>query len=481
MKKVELTMNEHEKYEKIKQLVENGVTPAGKKRVAAQLGFSIQHIGRLVKRYQEEGKAAFSHKNKGTPPAHALDFDTRKLIIDLYRTKYDNSNFTHFNELLKTHEDIYVSDSTIRNILDTADILPPKAWRQTRKKHKAKLKARQAAAKTKKEKEKIQDAINTVDDPHPRRPRCSYFGEMIQMDASVHLWFGDEKTHLHAAIDDSTGRIVGAYFAPQETLDGYYQVFHQILTTYGIPAMFYTDRRTVFEYKQKKAPSLAEDTFTQFSYACKQLGVDIKTTSQAQSKGRIERLFQTLQSRLPIELNLAGATTLAEANEFLNSYIKKFNQRFTLPIHVNKSVFEKQPSVPVINHTLSRLSLRKIDTGHCIRFKNKYYRPLSAAGSHANFYKGTEVIVIEAFDGQLLASINDRVFAMDQVPLHEEHSAEFDSVPAPPKKKRLSIPEMTHPWRLNSFYKHLDSMPHQLSFSELSNTQAHIFADSSYF
>ncbi|MFV3011075.1 hypothetical protein ACLD43_01145 [Clostridium botulinum] len=71
------------------------------------------------------------------------------------------------------------------------------------------------------------------------------------MDASVHLWFGDKKTQLHIAVDDATGSIMMAYFDTQETLNGYYNVLYQILNTYGVPYSFFTDRRTVFEYKKK--------------------------------------------------------------------------------------------------------------------------------------------------------------------------------------------------------------------------------------
>lgn len=85
-----------------------------------------------------------------------------------------------------------------------------------------------------------------MEQAHSRRSRCAYFDEMLQMDASLHLWFGDKKAQLHIAIDDCTGQIIGAYFDKQETLKGYYNVFHQILTNYGIPAMFYTDRRTLY-------------------------------------------------------------------------------------------------------------------------------------------------------------------------------------------------------------------------------------------
>jgi len=126
------------------------------------------------------------------------------------------------------------------------------------------------------------------------------------MDASLHHWFGKDKCQLHIAVDDATCAIVGAYLEHQETLNRYYHVLHQVLNQYGIPYMFYTDRRTVFEYKKKKSSSLEEDTFTQFGYACKQLGIEVKTSSVAQAKGRVERIFQTLQSRLPVVLRLAG-------------------------------------------------------------------------------------------------------------------------------------------------------------------------------
>ena len=154
-----------------------------------------------------------------------------------------------------------------------------------------------------------------------------------------HLW------HLHLAIDDASGEVVGAYFDTQETLNGYYNVFYQILSNYGIPSMFYTDRHTVFEYKRKNNAFDDDDTFTQFSYACHNLGVVIKTTSITQAKGRIERLNQIFQSRLPVELRRAHITNIEEANEFLKSYLKKFNDKFALHLNTTKSVFETQPSM----------------------------------------------------------------------------------------------------------------------------------------
>ena len=85
---------------------------------------------------------------------------------------------------------------------------------------------------------KIQESIVALEDAHPRQPRCIYFGEEVQVDASIHLWFGRVKTALHAAIDDSTGQVLAAYFDNQETLKGYYNIYYQILTKYRYPLSF---------------------------------------------------------------------------------------------------------------------------------------------------------------------------------------------------------------------------------------------------
>ena len=291
-------MNEEKKYETIKKLVE---TNGNKKRAAITLQCSVRTINRMILGYKTAGKEFFSHGNKGRKPAHTIPEETKALILDLYRTKYFDATYTHFVELLEKHEQIRVSVSVVRSILMPEFIVSPRATRRIRKKAKSDLREAMKTAKSKKEIKRIQDNIVSIEDAHPRRPRCSYFGEMIQLDASLHDWFGSQKTQLHIGVDDATGTIAAAYFDNQETLNGYYNVLHQILNNYGIPYMFYTDKRTVFEYKQKKLSNLEDNTFTQFGYACRQLGIEIKTTSIPQAKGRVERMFQTLQLRLPIE------------------------------------------------------------------------------------------------------------------------------------------------------------------------------------
>jgi len=451
-------MEENNKYSTIKKLVE---TNGNKKRAAISLNCSVRHINRMIKGYKESGKEFFIHGNQGRKPAHTIDANTKQLILDLYRTKYSEANLTHFSELLKKHENITVSASTIHSILMQDFILSPKAKRATRKRIKAELKKMQKSSNSVKEIAKIQSSIIAAEDAHPRRPRCAYAGEMLQMDASVHLWFGDKKTQLHIAVDDATGAIVGAYFDAQETLNGYYNVLHQVLTTYGIPYMLLTDRRTVFEYIQKKSPSIEEDTFTQFSYACKQLGIEIQTSSVAQAKGRVERMFQTLQSRLTVEMRLARVTTLEQANEFLNSYIKEFNAKFALPIDSIKSVYENQPTAEEINLTLAVLDTRKIDNGSCIKFQKQYYIPTNKDGIAAHYHKGTSGMVIEAFDKQLYFCVKDQVYALELIPDHAPSSKNFDFVATPKNQKKKYIPPMSHPWKQHSFEQYLKKQAHR--------------------
>ena len=465
IRKVELTMDEQKKYEVIKKLVdENG----NKSRAALTLGLTPRHINRLVKAYKEKGKAAFVHGNRGRKPSTTIPDDIRANIIDLYQSKYYDANFVHFTELLEVHEQIKVSVGTVSSILEAEYILSPKVTKAKKKRISQELRAKKDTAKNQKEKDAIQKNIVAVEDAHTRRPRCAYFGELQQMDATPYEWVSGQIWHLHLAIDDATGRITGGWFDMQETLNGYYHVFHQILTTYGIPYKFFTDRRTVFTYKKKNSTSLDEDTYTQFAYACNQLGVELESSSVAQAKGRVERLNQTLQSRLPIELRLAGITTIAAANVILNSYIKEYNEKFALPLDGIKSVFEMQPSDEKINLILAVLDERTVDSGHCIQFHKQYYRMLDAHGMQVHYRKGTKVMVIQSYNKNLYCCVNDKdIYALEAIPKQAAKSKDLDADYEAPKPKKTHIPSMNHPWRRSAFLKFAKSQQHHIDDEKL--------------
>lgn len=161
------------------------------------------------------------------------------------------------------------------------------------------------------------------------------------------LHWGGFKTCLHLAIDKATSTIVGAYFDKQETLNGYYHVFYQILTKYGIPYKFLTDNRTVFNYMSLNPDKRTsdKDVLTQYGYSCKQLEVELETTSVSQAKCLIERTDGIFQGGLVQELRLDNITTIEEANEYLiNVFVPYFNKKLALNYKNFESVFEASPN-----------------------------------------------------------------------------------------------------------------------------------------
>ena len=450
MRKVELSLKEKRKYEIIKKLIE---TNGNKERARIKLGLkSIIQVNMLIAGYKDFGKEFFVHGNKGRKPKHALTDESKNEIEILYTSKYFDCTYTQFTEYLAERENIFLSVPEVGQILRERYILSPKARKATKRNLKKKLIAQKEKLKSKKEIAKLQANIVALQDAHPRQPRCIYFGEEIQTDACIHLWFGNLKTALHAAIDDSTGQVVATYFDNQETLNGYYNIYYQILLNYGIPYLFKTDKRTVFEYNKKGTTSDEDNTFTQFAYACNQLGTSIETSSTPEFKPRIERLFESFQLRLIPELRLANITTIEEANAFLPAFLDKYNSKFALCIDNTKSVFEKQPSLQKINLTLAVLSRRIIDTGHSICFKRKHYKPVNSVGTPIYFGKGTKCLVIEAFDKKLYATVEDSIFALEEIPEVQALSENFDEI-LPTEPKKIYIPRMTHPFKRESFEK----------------------------
>lgn len=180
IRKVDLKMDEQKKYDVIKKLVD---TNGNKDRAALTLGLSRRQVNRLIAAYKERGKAAFVHGNRGRKPAITTPDEVRKAVVDLYRTKYYEANFTHFTELLKKHEGITLSVSAVANYLEAERILSPRVTKSKKRRVKKELERQKEAAKTKKEADKIQANIVAVENAHTRHPRCAYFGELEQMDA----------------------------------------------------------------------------------------------------------------------------------------------------------------------------------------------------------------------------------------------------------------------------------------------------------
>ena len=319
------------------------------REAATHLGISERQIIRLKKGFIAEGADSLIHKNTGRRPKHSLPEDVFHKIIALKKCKeYATANFLHFQELLERREDIRISYSALYSCLDHEGIKSPKKRRRYK--------------------------------PHRRRKRREQAGLLIQMDATPFEWFGGTtKFCLHGAIDDATGQIVGLHLTKNECLQGYWEVTRQLILRHGIPVSLYADRHAIF-LSQNAGKLSIEDQLagkvvndTQFGRAMSELGVTLIAARSPQAKGRVERLWDTLQSRLPVEFALAGISTVDQANAFLTSYMGTFNARFSVAAVNAESAFRILPTTLDLDTVLCVKMKRVLDSGSVFSFYNRHF------------------------------------------------------------------------------------------------------------
>ena len=424
------------KYDVIVSVINGKIT---KKAAKIKLRCSIRTIDRYIVKFKTLGIQGFIHGNRDRKPKNVISKEIKKIILNEFKSdKYIASpNVAHLCEIVMRNYNISISTTTVHKLLKENGLCSRMANRETKKKIYSLLKGPKD----------IKPHL------HPTRSRKRFMVEMIQMDASSKVWVKNcVKWHLHLAIDDCTGNVVGAYFDTQETLNGYYNITKQMIENYGIPALIYSDKRSVFEYKKSNQTN---ETYTNFSYACKILGIELKTTSVPQAKGRIERLNLTFQNRLPAELALANIQTLEQANEFLKSYIAIYNSKFAHQVDDSKNVFEKQGDID-LRHILSRYSKRKILKGCVFQYKNKQYFPINEIYERQLFKEGKECLIIETLDNELYVNIDDKIYATKEVDIFEKQSKTFDFEVKKEEKKKKYIPPANHPWKLSYYSRQMN-------------------------
>jgi transposase len=274
-------------------------------QAAVILALSTRQVDRLLTRLVD-GQAALAHGNRGRSPANRLDQAQRARLVDLATTTYAGVNRAHLAELLAEREGIVVAERTLRRILAEAAVRPVRTRRSPR--HRS------------------------------RRERMPREGMLLQVDGSRHRWFGSERPFatLVAGIDDATSRVPGGTFRAQEDAVGYFTTFAQTAEQFGLPGATYSDRHGIFIVERNRPPTLAEQltgkrSFTQVGRALDEAGIGWIGAHSAEAKGRVERLWGTLQDRLVTELRLAGITTIEAANVFLPGFLERHNARFAVP------------------------------------------------------------------------------------------------------------------------------------------------------
>lgn len=387
-------------------------------QAAERLGLSLRQFRRLLARYKEGGAAAVAHGNRGRKPAIAVSEETCKYVLEVAaQPLYANCNDTHFTELLAEREGVALSRSTIRRLLRGAG-------RPAARKHRPPRYRK-------------------------RRERAPRAGLLLQIDASFHPWFEKRgpRCVLVAGIDDATGTVPSAHFRAQEDTDGYFVMLADILQHRGIPGSLYHDGRGTF-ILLRASPTLQEQLEgvvpqTQFARAAEDLGIAMIHARSPQAKGRIERLWQTLQDRLVIELRLAEIDTIEAANAFLPRFLHSFNLQFGQPPEESDSGYVPIPPNLDIAAVCCCHFERTVASDNTITVKG--VRLQLPAGPQGRSYRGQKVTAQRRLDGTWAVKTLDR--------LHHPVSL----APAPPLKPPVpekappvrpgTVPGPTHPWR----------------------------------
>src|SRR5829696_1874011 len=371
---------------------------------------STRQVRRLQRRLAADGDAALVHGLRGRPSNHRHDPDLRRRVLRAYRQRYRDFGPTLASEKL-AGEGLPVGAETLRRWL-----LAEGLWERKRRR-----------------------------DPHrSRRPRRGCFGELVQMDASIHDWLEGrgEGLVLVAMIDDATSRIA-AKFYPAGTVETHLDLLGTWLRQYGRPGAIYTDRHSIFE-PQDKGRALP-DGVTQFGRALSELDVELIRAHSPQAKGRVERLFGTLQDRWVKELRLARVRTLDRANALLARLVPEYNRRFTRAARQPTDAHRRLGPGHRLEAILSVQAERVVSNDYVVRFESRFYQLLKPVYAGE---RGGRVVTERRLDGTLWMRfrghyLNYREAAVI-VPSPEPAPLAGPPTPGPSGPPR---PAGNHPWR----------------------------------
>lgn len=294
------------------------------RQAAESTGYSIPYLCNLKKAYKEQGGLIFEHGNKGKPAYNRIPEEKRARIAALYADRYKDVNFSFFQECLRD-EGLYVSYVTLRSILLEFGFKSPEA------RH---VKAR--------------------DKVHRPRVRRECEGDLMQIDGTPYAWFyksGDTKRYsMMGGIDDATGQITGLYITQNECLYGYLELLRQTAERFGLPREIYSDRAAIFCYTPR-GNKLAEweklevlhEKRTQWQRILEELNINQILAWSPQAKGRVERMWRTLQGQLPQWFYNRGISTVEAANAALPEYIDWFNKKYGRPADVDDPFYIDAP------------------------------------------------------------------------------------------------------------------------------------------
>lgn len=369
---------------------------------AHALGLSGRQFRRLKARYRAAGVRGLVHGLRGRPSPRALACELRDRLRELVQTTYQDFNDCHATEKLREVEGLPVSRPTVRR-LRRAWGLPPKRPRRPRQ-HRA------------------------------RRPRRACLGALVLVDGSEFDWLGTgTQLTLLGAIDDATGTVLALVFRSHEDLHGYLRLLGALATRYGLPVELYGDRLGVF-VRNDDHWTLEEELQgaqhpTHFGQVLRDLGIGDIAAHSPQAKGRLGRLWETLQDRLVAELRLHAIQTVAAAEAFLPTFLAHHNARFAQSPAEAEAAWRRPPRD--FADGLSCRYTRRVARDNTIRLGARLVQ--IPRGPYGRSSAGCRVAVRECLDGRLLIDYQGTRLATAPAP-----AADFTLVPGRAQRLRAS-------------------------------------------
>lgn len=333
-------------------------------KVSEFIGIGYRQIKRLWKKFKEEGIKGLISKKRGGKGNRQRPENFYQQVLELIENKYRGCKPLFTTEKLNEEHKIIISKETVRKLMIENHLWFPKI-KKTRL--------------------------------HQRRKCRACEGELVQIDASDHLWFEERgpKCHLHILVDDATSRIKGGYFAKEETTLGYYEACKPYFESEGCPLSLYSDKRGTFKVNTGNNRGI-----TQFQQAMRKLDINLIFAHSPQAKGRVERVFGTLQDRLVCELRLRHISTMEEANRYLPDFIKAYNAKFG---HAPRNSFNAHRHLSTdlsLKYILAFREERTLTKNLETSYECKIYQ-IQADDSEQKALKRATVEVIRTMEGEI--------------------------------------------------------------------------------
>jgi hypothetical protein len=409
---INLTDSEQERYDVVSSCIEGEIT---NKEASVRLGLKIRWVQMLKRAVEKDGKKGVVHKSKGQAPPNA----TSKIITEKVVTFFEQKKHQDFGPTFAQEK---LVDIGVNLNLETLRLLmiKEKLW---------KLKPRRGPQVI-----------------HEWRERKESFGELVQFDGSYHDWFEDGGEQcLLAAIDDATSKIVQAVFDDNEGVHAVFRFWIAYMEAYGRPRAIYLDKFSTYKVNHKNAVDNKE-FMTQFQRAMDELDVEVITANSPEAKGRVERLFGTLQDRMVKEMRLRDMKERDEANLYIyQNYIPDHDRRFSVaaknPTDVHRPLTDDLKAR--LSSIFSIQSRRRVNNDYTIQFKTSWFQLEPTKG--VAVYKRDEVIIEERLDDTIHIRLKAKYLKYRILP--ERPKPTYVPIVALTAKKPIPKPPKDHPWR----------------------------------